>query len=284
MPVYRLIDYHMHTRVTIDGNMVEIQACVQAVRMGLREIAFTNHVMLNHPAYLMSEADFVLHWRQVQLCQKRFPELTIRLGIEMDYYPGREAEIAVTLRKYENLIGRHFDIVLGAVHEMNGIFFSSKEHAPRLFSGRALAAVYLEYFDLTAKAVRSGLYDILAHPDLVKKYTGEITPPLDFESYRVGAERLVDALLETGVGIDLNMKGMKLKVGEQFPSRQFLQLYLSRARASGREPVLTLGSDAHTATDVGGYIQEGAEMLLDLGQPAYCTFIERKRTQVRIVN
>lgn len=283
MPGYNLIDYHMHTGVTVDSKMMEIQACEQAVRMGIPEIAFTNHVMLNHPGYWMSKQDFILHWQQIQHCQQRYPQLTIRLGIEMDYYPGREIEIAATLREYENLIGHPFDIVLGAVHEMKGIFFSSREYAPSLFSGRDLPAVYLEYFDLAARAVRSGLYDVLAHPDLVKKYTHDITPALDFETYRLGAERLVEALLDMNVGIDLNMKGMKLKVGEQFPSRQFLQLYLSRAKARGSEPILTLGSDAHAAPDVGSYIQEAVLLLLDLGQQSFCTYRERKQTQVSIL-
>ncbi len=51
---FSLIDYHMHSAVTVDGRMSEAQACERAVLLGIREIAFTNHVMLTEPKYAVS--------------------------------------------------------------------------------------------------------------------------------------------------------------------------------------------------------------------------------------
>jgi histidinol-phosphatase (PHP family) len=271
----RLIDYHMHTAVTIDGKMNEIEACERALSLGIREIAFTNHVMLNQPDYLMSPESFVLHWEQIQICQNRYPQLKIRLGIEMDYYPGREQEIAAALRSYEELIGRPFDLVLGAIHELHGVFFSSKKHAPHLYRDRDLIVVYKDYFALSIEAVRSRLFDIIAHPDLVKKFTHELTPPVDFEQYRSAVEPFVEALLDAKVGIEVNTKGLKQKVGEPYPSVELLGLYLSRAKARGLEPILTMGSDAHIAEDVCGCIQDGTKILIGLGQRTIMSFEKR---------
>src|SRR5512137_2138766 len=96
-----LIDYHLHTAATIDSNITENQVCEQALKMGIDEIAFTNHIMPNQPDYVISPKGFVAHWEQIQVCQQRHPKMKIRLGIEMDYYLGRGDEIAQTLQNYE---------------------------------------------------------------------------------------------------------------------------------------------------------------------------------------
>lgn len=279
----RVIDYHMHTAVTVDGRMDEVQACEQALLLGIREIAFTNHVMLKQPDFLMTPESFVAHWQQVQACQQRYPQLEIRLGIEIDYYPGWEAKIADTLGAYQDLIGRPFDLIIGAIHELNGIFFSNQKHAPRLYQDADLLSLYRDYFAVSSAAASCGLFDILAHPDLIKRYNHELTPPLAFELYRPLVEPFIDSLLEAGVGIDFNMKGLKLKVAEPFPSVDLLDVYLSRARARGLEPVLTLGSDAHAAQDVGAGLVEGARLLLAHGQGNLTSFEQRRRTAFAIL-
>lgn len=277
-----LIDYHMHTAVTTDGNMSEAEACERASVLGIREIAFTNHVMLNQPKYLMSPEACLAHWERIQACQERHPQLTVRLGIEIDYYPGREQEIAAAIRAYERLLNRPLDVVLGSIHELNGIFFSNKHHAPALYQDRDLASLYSEYFLVATQAVRSGLFDVMAHPDLIKKYTYELVPRLAFADYRAAVEPYVDALLQTGVGIELNTKGLKIKLHEAYPSNEMLELYLSKARALGVDPVITLGSDAHHVDDVGGYLLEAASILRSLGVSEIARFEAHMRSACRL--
>lgn len=279
----RLFDYHMHTAVTIDSQMTEVQACERAIAQGISEIAFTNHIMLKQPAYITSPAAFAAHWKNIQACQSRYPQLTIRLGIEIDYYPGWEQKIADALRTCEEALGRPFDMVMGAIHELNGVFFSNKNHAPDLFRDRDLLSLYRDYFAVSADAARTGLFDLLAHTDLIKEYTYELTPPLDFELYRSAVEPFVEALLDSNVGMDVNTKGLKMKIAEPFPSGDLLDIYLSRARSRGLEPVLTLGSDAHAADNVGGKLLEGAAFLLEHGQKTLTSFNLRKRTPFEMV-
>jgi histidinol-phosphatase (PHP family) len=261
----RLIDYHMHTGVTIDSAMKETDACERALSLGIHEIAFTNHIMLNQPDHIMSSQACLVHWERIQACQKRYPDLSIRLGVEMDYYPGREQDIAATLHEYAQLLGRPLDLVLGSIHELNGVFFSNKQHAPELYKDRDPASVYHEYFALATQAVRSRLFDIMAHPDLIKKYTYGLTRPVAFSDYKAAVEPYIDALLECGVGMELNTKGLKLKIKEAYPSNEMLELYLSKARALEVDPILTMGSDAHHVDDIGGFLPEAAAILRGLG-------------------
>lgn len=278
----RLIDYHLHTAVTIDGRMNEVEACARAVEMGFQEIAFTNHVMLNQPDYLMSQASFLNHWENIQACQERFPQLLIRLGIEMDYYPNRVTEIGTTIEHYEKLIGRPFDFVMGAIHEIEGGFFSNKRHAPVFFQSRDLLSLYDDYFDLVTRAVQSRLFDIMAHPDLIKKYTHEFTQAVPFERYAPAVDRLITALISSGVGIEVNTKGLKLPVKETYPSMEFLQHYLSRVNSLGSDPIITIGSDAHKVDELGFGILELTESLKNLQVNKLMSFVRREKIPINI--
>jgi histidinol-phosphatase (PHP family) len=282
MAAPRLIDYHLHTAVTIDGNMNEFEACERALAMGIHEIAFTNHVMLNQPNYLISSASFQKHWENIQRCKERYPRLQIRLGIEMDYYPDRETEIGATIEFYERLIGHSFDIVLGSVHEIRGGFFSNKHLAPGFFKDRDLISLYCEYFSLVTMAVKSRLYDVIAHPDLIKKYTDDLTPPVPFESYKSSVESFITMLIKCNVGIEVNTKGLKLKVKEPYPSMEFLKLYISKARSAGTDPIITLGSDAHRVDDIGFGISEMIESLHKMRVNKIASFESRKKSPITI--
>lgn len=271
------IDYHLHTAVTIDAKMSEKEACERAISLGVGEIAFTNHSMLTEPDYTISVSDMVEHWKHIQDCQQRYSELTIRLGLELDYYPDREDEIAAVIRRYEEAIGRPFDIILGAVHHMNGVFFSDQSQAPEMYEGADTVRLYRDYFRLASRAVQSGLFDVMAHPDLVKKYTDWLSPRVPFQLYREAAVSFVEALLTSGVGMELNTKGLTLAVGEIYPSDDLLGLYVRQAKARGIEPIITVGSDAHKVADVAAGMSDAAATLRRAGHTTVTLFDYRKR-------
>ncbi len=278
----KLIDYHTHTGVTVDAKMTETDACAQALARGVHEIAFTNHIMLNQPAYIMTPEACVVHWERIQACQKQYRGLKIRLGLEVDYYPGREDDIRRMLSEYESRLGRKFDLVLGSIHELNGVFFSNQHHAPALFEDQDPVSLYCDYFAVATMAVRSGLFDIMAHPDLIKKYTYELNPPVPFAQYRQAVIPYIDALLETDTGMEINTKGVRLKVSEPYPSKELLELYLARASTAGQQPILTIGSDAHLPGDVGDHLQEAALLLRGLGVTELARFEGRRRSPWRL--
>ncbi len=272
----RLIDYHLHTLGTIDGKMTEEQACEQSIRMGIYEIAFTNHAMLTEPDYTIPPQEFVDHWMRIQACQRRYPELTIRLGIEMDYYEAREDEVRGSIETYESLIGRPFDVILGAVHHMNGLFFSSKIYAVELFQKYEIVSLYQDYFALATRAIKSRLFDVMAHPDLIKKFMGELSPHVPFEKYHYSAELFVEALIAYDVGIEINTKGFEERGGEAYPTQELLNLYLAKSKSIGKEPIITLGSDAHNVAIVGKCVLDGAKLLQKMGHNSVTSFIKRK--------
>ncbi len=260
--------------------MNEEQVCQRAAALGLDEITFTNHVMLRFPDYLITPQQLSEHWAAIQVCQARYPELTVRLGLEVDYYQDRVEEVAATIGQYEDIVGRPFDYILGSVHYLHGVRFASSQNAPALFAGQSPASIFRDYFKLMSEAVRSGPFDVMAHPDLIKKYTGELHPPVPFADYRVAVEPFIASLLDTGVGLEINPKGLRHSVAEIYPSDALLALYAAEARKRGVEPVLTLGSDAHRVEYIGFGLAQGIQALRRAGLTALSLFEQRQRRTI----
>lgn len=292
MDVKGLIDYHAHTAVTIDSNSTVDECCRRASELGLAEIAFTNHIILGNSDYCMSLSGLMDLWQQIQVCQKNYPELKLRLGAEMDYFEGREEEISEIIHSYEANIGQPFDFVMGAVHYLRGIFFSSDIYAPNLFlkqgiedsanKAKFLEILYFEYFELVSKAIRSGLFDIIAHIDLIRKFTNDLSPRLSFEQYRDSAEKVIQGLVDSHVGIEINTKGLTRKLREVYPSKELLLLYIKKSKDLNVEPIITMGSDSHQAKNVGALLEEGTRALLQAGGTALTGFAQRKQYPIQI--
>ena len=164
------------------------------------------------------------------------------------------------------------------MHHLNGVYFTSQIYAPDLYNHHEIEKLYQDYFTLATRAVQSRLFDVMAHPDLIKKYTGVLSPPVPFEQYRVAVESYVDALLGCDVGIEVNTKGFKQMGGEAYPSTGLLELYLSGARTQGKQPIITLGSDAHDIAGVGTHLIDGVKILQKYGQKSIMSFEKRKPT------
>ncbi len=275
MSLHGLMDYHTHTGVTVDSKETENACCHRAVELGLSEIAFTNHIMLGNPDYCMTPESMKEHSENIKVCQEHYPQLNIRMGLEMDYFENQEEEIAAVIQHYEEIAGRPFDFIMGAAHYLRDVFFSSKQYAPTLFRDAnnsaatgdfgPLISIYDEYFGLMRKAVESGLFQNIAHIDLIKKYSGEIYPPLKFEAYQDTALALIRSLIEKRVGIELNTKGLTFKMKEFFPSENFLKLYVSESKKHGVAPLITLGGDAHQAENIGANFSEGIQAIKQAG-------------------
>jgi histidinol-phosphatase (PHP family) len=171
---------------------------------------------------------------------------------------------------------------MGAVHDIYGGFFSNKEVVLQFFKDRDLVSTFQAYFELEKQATQSHLFDIMAHPELIKKYAYQIYPPVAFELYREEVERLISKMVHSDVGIEINTKGIKLPVQGTYPSAEFLELYLSQCKACGKGPIITVGSDAHKIDDLGFGITEVFVWLRRLKVSNVPCFNQRQRIALSI--
>ncbi|MBV9212863.1 MAG: histidinol-phosphatase [Actinobacteria bacterium] len=190
-------------------------------------------------------------------------ETELRLGIEADFVPGREDRTA-------NLLDEHdFDYVLGSIHFLGDRAVDIRGEWD-IWSGRADPdAVWRRYFETLGEAARSGLFDVLSHPDLVKVWGGGAPRPGG--DLRRFYDLAMDGIAESDVAIEVSTAGLRKPVREIYPAPAFLAMCLEAGR-----PV-ALSSDAHVAGDLAYGYDRAAELLQSHGVERIATFDRRSR-------
>jgi histidinol-phosphatase (PHP family) len=267
-----LTDYHLHLRQDdLDASAEEHftsenvdRYLDSAERAGVAELGVSEHVyrfrdslaIWRHPFWEENATDELGAY-----CE--FVRSTpLRLGIEVDFVPGAEDRIA-------NLLERHaFDYVLGSVHFIGEV---AVDHAG-YDAWREIGdpdRVWGRYFELVAEAAGSGLFDILAHPDLVKVWGAERPPPeRDPPFFYEGA---VEAIADGGLAVEVSTAGLRKPIGELYPSRAFAEMCVEA------EVPFSLSSDAHIPEHVGYAYDRAVEYLREIGVGEICVFDRRQR-------
>lgn len=253
-----LIDYHMHTELT-DGAGRPVDYARVALTRGLVEIGFSEHAPLPGDVptdwtLRLSEVDTYVGW--VRDAQREFPQLTIKLALEIDYIPGCENWVRELARMHP------WDYFLGSVHWIGDwpVDRSASDWKDVDIDDRWRA-----YFRLWTAAAQSGLYDALAHPDLPKKFG--FRPTTDFTRVYDDALRVVAA---AGLPVEVSTAGLRKPCREIYPAPEFLRI------ARRLNVPVTLGSDAHLPDDVGRDFDQAVTLLRACGYDRICRFSRRQ--------
>lgn len=262
-----LVDYHLHTWRCghATGRIAEY---VQfAGTKGLREIGFADHIpqyflppQRRDPSLAMAEQELEAYIGEVQAAAAAVNDIAVRLGIEADYSLGQEEELKAILDRYP------FDYVLGSVHYLGGWGFDNPAELHG-YSERDIDALYREYFGLIQQMAATGLFDVVAHPDLLKKFG--FRPRADVHSLY---EETVRVIAAAGLVVEVNTAGLRHPAGEIYPAPVFLKLCYRYG-----VPV-TLGSDAHRPEDVGRDFDRAVAILLQVGYREVAVFQKRRRS------
>ena len=242
-----------------------------AKRAGLREIGFSDHLPLYFlppekelPGYAMELEELPEYVAAVRELGASAREVQIRLGIEADYVPGLEQELAVLLGS------QPFDYVLGSIHFVEGWSFDNQEEMAG-YAAWNIMELYEKYFALLQQAAMSGLFDVMAHPDLIKKF-GFVPEENLISLY----EKTVQVFKQAGVGMEINTAGLRYPIGEIYPAPALLQL------ACRQGVPLTLGSDAHRPVQVGAGFDQAIALLKQFDCHEIALYANRQRSKLAI--
>ena len=166
------------------------------------------------------------------------------------------------------LEARDFDYVIGSVHFMRDGAVDMDDYSV-WDSGRSAEEIWRRYFQTIGEAARSGLFDVLAHPDLVKMWGGE--RPLPAGDLRRYYELAMEGIAEAGIAVEVSTAGLRKRARELYPAPAFLAMSLEAGA-----PV-ALSSDAHRPQDVGADYQQALELLETLGVDELSVFERRRR-------
>ena len=265
-----IVDYHMHLRNErgeIAHETRSVDPFVEAARAaGLDEIGFTEHVYYFRQTrslwtvpYHSERCVYDLEAYVQAILEGRARGLPVKLGLEVDYVAGREDETRRLLEPYP------WDYLLGSIHYIDGLAVDSE---PRMIDQVGVEEAWRRYFQTLAGAARSGLFDSLAHPDLVKIF-GARDEAFDYRP-------VVDAIAGSGIAVEVSTAGLHKPVGELYPNPEFL----AACRKQG-VPV-TLGSDAHLPDVVGRDFDLARELLRAAGYETITIFEQRRASQEQI--
>jgi histidinol-phosphatase (PHP family) len=270
-----LTDYHVHLRPDEAGpdaayfTEANVARYVErAAERGIDELGFSEHVyrfrealaVWRHPFWVEQAVDRLDDYVEFLLAM-RAAGYPVKVGLELDYVPGREEELAAIVE------GRPFDYVIGSVHfiadravDHEG-YDAWRESAPE--------EVWGEYFEAVGQAAASGLFDVLAHLDLVKMWgadrpvpSGTLGPFYDIAMQKIAA---------ADVAVEVSTAGLRKPVAEMYPSPELLQMCLQAGKP------IALSSDAHVPEHVGFAYDHAVETLRDAGVDELAVFERRVR-------
>lgn len=263
-------DLHMHTPLCRHAVGEPIDYARRALELGFTEIGFSDHSPMRRDDFddwRMRSDQLDEYVAKVHQAQREFPQLTIRLALEVDYLPGHEDWI-------RELAARHpWDYLIGSVHYVSESWAIDNPHKLSEWNHRDAFEVWSAYFDRLTMAAETGFFEIIGHADLPKKFghrpTRDCTPLY---------ERFLNAAKRHDCAIELNTAGLRKECREIYPSREILQL------AFQKSVPITFGSDAHAPEEVGMNFKEAVQLAFEVGYRQCHTFSRRKRQTLALIS
>lgn len=269
-----LTDYHTHLRPDVRDTPPSRYFTEENVRRyldaaharGVEELGFSEHVyrfreslaVWRHPFWEECAHDSLAEYAEF------LAGMPVRAGLEVDWIPGREEQIAAIIDSHP------WDYIIGSVH-----FIADRavDHdGYDIWETSSPDEVWSSYFDALGAAAASGLFDVLAHPDLVKVWGKDKSdPPRPRREYY---ELAIDRIAAADVAIEVSTAGLRKPVGEIYPARELLEMCV----AAGK-PV-SLSSDAHEPEWIGYGYDRALALLGECGVEQVSVFEGRRRREV----
>jgi histidinol-phosphatase (PHP family) len=268
-----LTDYHVHLRPDEPDTTAERYLTAAnaeryrsvATERGIAELGVSEHVyrfkqaldVWQHPLWVETAQDDLDEY-----CAFVREQTDLRLGIEADFIPGREDRMA------ELLAGRDWDYVVGSIHFL-GDGALDYDRFDLWTRASSPDAVWRTYFEWLGELARSGMFDVLAHPDLVKHWGAE--RPRPSRDPRYFYELAMDGIASSGIAVEVSTAGLRKPVGEIYPDRAFLEMVVDAGNP------IALSSDAHRPEHLGFAYDEALALLEAVGVSELCVFDRRER-------
>lgn len=258
--IYRT-DYHIHSSFS-DGRAAPEDYIATAVAAGLKEIGFSEHLTLFRESldWSMDASDVEPYLKHLNNLIRNVTGIKVRKGLEVDFLHGKEKEIWSLLKKIK------LDYAIGSVHYLGDY---SVDTGPEFYDGKNIDNLFEIYFEQVIAAAASGLFDIIAHCDLIRIYG--FKPSTDPENlYR----NLARNFKIHDVAFEINTNGRNRPVGDFYPDRKYLRIFREE-----NVPVC-VNSDAHMPSRVAQHFDEAYELLKRVGYSEMAVFDNRQRFMI----
>lgn len=272
MAFRKILDMHTHTDNSFDGNHSTMFMCECAERLGLRGVAFTDHVETD--IFYQDDFDRRAKNSYFDIVKARDAfrgKLLVFVGVEL----GEPTYDTATAEKLLNTL--HYDFVIGSIHNLRGqedFCFLDVDNT----DDEEIRDILNEYFEEERLLAEWGKVDALGHLTYPLRYIcGEHGRKVDLRDYSNQIEAVLRALIHSGTALEINISGLFQKLQSTMPPEEIVAQY----RRMGGERI-TIGSDSHYGEKLGFGVQEGMELAVRCGFREMTIFQNREPVQIPI--
>lgn len=267
-------DFHLHSSFSGDSEAPMESMIRRGIELGLKRMCFTEHLDFDFPVSESTPAGFFevntdSYLYELLRCREVFRrEIGILFGVEL----GLQGHLGEIQAAYT--ASHDFDFIIGSSHLSKG----QDPYQASFWEGRSEEAAYREYFSSIIENLETFTdFDVYGHLDYVVRYGPNQDRYYTYEKYRDLFERMLDLLLENGIGIEINTGGIGYGLKDLHPCREVLMRY----REKGGE-IVTVGSDAHKPEALCRSFDRAQVLLEDCGFRYYTVFEKRKPQFIRL--
>ena len=257
-----LIDYHIHT-VFSDGTKDLSDYVDEAVKRKIDEVGFSDHVNFKKVDWSMNLTDLPNYVNKITQL-KRTSKISIKMGLEVDFVPFKMNKLMRMINKFD------FDYLVGSVHFIGEWGFDDEKQMYK-WKRKNVDEVYQQYFELVQNMAKSGLFDIVGHLDLVKKF--DFRPKKDISGLLL---ETVEIISGSKMCVEVNTSGLRKPCREIYPSEKLIKMCFDKGLP------ITLGSDAHSPEEVGADFDKAVDLLKKIGYVEIVRFTKRNRESVEL--
>lgn len=255
-----ITDFHVHSNNSFDSKELLTNMCEGAIKKGITHIAFTEHFSLDENKKSYGCLDYSKYYNEIEQAKHRYKgKLNIAIGLEL-------CEPHLSTKDYE-LALKEFDLdfTLGSVHNIGSSGLGTLSKLSSSYDA------YKYYFKELYKMASYGNFSVAAHLDLINRYASPIHGDYNFNDFQDEIYETLKVLVERGIGIEINTSGLRNSLNNIHPKVEILKRY----KELGGE-IITIGSDAHTYSDIGYGCTKGLEIVRNLGFKYVFTFNKLK--------
>ena len=263
----KLIDYHIHTQLSGDNNQTIYELANSIIEKQINEVCITEHIDFNPTDTCYNCFNWTIHQQNINILKNDY-NINAKCGAEIDYQKQYLGDIKTIINSCD------FDYVMGSSHYVNNqVVFNHDEY----FLNKTEEIAYTDYFTTELEMIKTGLFDSVAHFDLIKRWGCRFYGQFNPLKYTDSITDCLKEIISQDMTIELNSAGTRQDTKDFYPHIDILKLY----RELGGDS-LTFGSDCHNPSHLALNINEGYAYIKSLGFTKLAIYKNRKKDFIPI--
>ena len=265
-----LYDSHVHSSFSGDCKYTMEDMVKSALNKKLKVITFTEHIDYEYGdtgvniVYTPSD-----YFKEINRLKNKYnKQIEILSGTEIGMQPHLSEKYSVFLQD------KPFDFILLSVHTINKQALNKESYYINKNSKDIIEDYYINLLEIIK---RFDNFDVIAHMDLIKKYSNNFYEHSQSDEYLEIVIEILKKIIYMGKGLEINTSSVNHCVNNFYPSKNILQLY----KQFGGD-IITIGSDAHNPKDICNHYREAISILRDLDFKYISVYKNRRKQLIKI--